>query len=159
MSTSMYPQYVNILSSMNCHKGLYVLLKENDRIECERITLGPFRSRQKAMGYMWESQKEVTLKGGAVVHFYFWHHFHGDDGSDASYNWICSEKRLTTIWRPRFVPISPEPGTKSVDASWHLFSVDGHFYVSKLGTFSSIRDENEIIKKIQDGSWNEDADL
>lgn len=141
---------------MASKKGLYMLLKENGRIQSETRTSGPYRSREKAMGFMWEGELEVTLTEGAKVRFYFWHHCHDDDGSD---EWFPSESMLNQMWRPKFVPIGPSADSKRVDASWHTFYVGDHIYVSKLGTFASARNKEDIIKTIEDGSWKDDADL
>lgn len=141
---------------MASNKGLYILLKENGRIQSERRTSGPYRSRGKAMGYMWEGEMEVTLNEGAKVTFHFWHHCHDDDGSD---HWFPSDKELANMWRAKFVPVGPEANSKSVDACWHSFYVGDHIYVSKIGTFHGKRTEEEILAKIRDGSWKEDSDL
>jgi hypothetical protein len=137
-------------------KGLYMLLKENEQIQSEKVS-GPFRSREKAMGFMWDGKLEVTLNSGATVSFQFWHHCHYDDGSAT---WTPSQSTLNEWWRPTFVPIGPEPDSKCVDANWHTFYVDNHVYVSKIGTFSSSsRKKKYIIESIKNGSWKDDSDL
>ena len=141
---------------MGSNKGLYILLKENGRIHSEKITRCPCRSREKAMGYMWDGAMEVTLKEGAKVCFDFWHHCHDDDGSDS---WVPSDKDLDHMWHPKFVPVGPEANSKLVDAYWYCFYVGEHIYVSKLGTFDGLLTKTEIIGKIKDGSWKEDSDL
>lgn len=140
---------------MASNKGLYILLKENDRIESETNRY-MYRSREKAIGFMWDGRTEVTLKTGAKVNFEFWHNCDDDDGSD---DWVPSEKQLARMWRPKFVPIGPETNSRRVDASWHTVSVGDHIYVSKLGTFSHGRTKEGIIESIRNGSWEHDSDL
>ena len=136
-------------------KSLYQRFKEAQLIQSETVSQKPGRMRAKAMGWMWEAEMEVILTDGLRFIFYFWHHFHDDDGDE----WSPSEKQLDAAWSTKFVPKTQSPTSKLTDAYWHTFYKDGHVYISKKGTFGGKRIKEEIIQEITDGSWESDPDL
>jgi hypothetical protein len=141
---------------MTDNKTLYQTLKEHNLILNEKYLVQPERIREKVMGFMWEGEIEVTLKDNLRTRFYFWHHCYNDNGE----SWYPSQTELDSFWTPRFVPKVNSESSELVDAAWHLFKVGTHFYISKIGTFSSSgRLREEILKSIQDGTWAQDSDL
>lgn len=140
---------------MTDNKSLYLTLKEENLIQSETFIKPPTRSREKAMGFMWEGGMEVLLKNGLKVIFQMWHHCHDDDGE----SWYPSQTMLDSFWTTQFVPSERSASSNLVDACWHSFKVGSHFYISKTGTFSNVRDRNSIIQSVQDDTWGYDSDL
>lgn len=141
------------------YKGIYNLLKETGRIREEIIRNNPHRVNAKAMGYMWEGEMTAMLLDGTHVRFYFWHHFHDDDGD----TWYPSETDLANAWRAKFVPSEPKIDSKSVSASDHtIYSEDGeHVFISKTGFFPDFYDtkRKSATARINDGTWKDDSDI
>lgn len=139
----------------NC-RSLYLRLKGKDLIQEEKMTMQPGRRREKVMGFMWEGEMELVTKDGLKFKFFFWHHFHDDDGE----SWYPSQKELDEAWTTRFVPEERSPTAKLCDASWHTIYHDDHIYVSKKGTFGfEGKKKEDIVASIQNGSWELDPDL
>src|SRR5690348_16160971 len=80
----------NVYESLKMDRfTLNKLLKEAQLIQTETFRQKLSRRREKTMGYMWEAEMEVKLIDGLRLIFYFWHHFHDDDGEE----WYPSQKQ------------------------------------------------------------------
>ena len=103
---------------------------------------------------MWGGELEVVLTDGTMLIFQLWHHFHDNDGDD----WKPSPEELANAWDIKFVAV--DKSEKNLQSSaWHLFLVNGHYYVSKIGTFANARPQDKLIESIKDGSWKGDPDI
>ena len=152
-----YPKYhlaYTTIVHMASRKGLYALLKESNQIEKEELTGPLYRSREKATGYMWEGRMEVFLTNGTKVSFSLHHHFHCDIGGD----WTPTEQELLYAWRPCFIPSTPEPGCKRVDAYWYSMYVGDHIYITATGFFET-DNKSELIESIENGTWEQNPDI
>jgi hypothetical protein len=156
---------------MSSQKGLYTLLRESNRIKEEKYKIKPTRCRQKATGWMWQAEIQVTTKDDLRFVFDFWVNCHEDDGKD----WFPNQELLDSFWRVKFVPqerpdsVRTESG-KLVDATWHLVYVGNHVYVSKSGfvdterfdmaKFESVNvKRSDIEKSITSGAWKQNEDI
>ena len=131
---------------------MYKALKESGKIQSVAIRRQPRRDRAKAHGYMWDGEMKATLVDGTMIICDIWHHCHDDTGND----WYPSESELDSMWSVK--NISDDSG-KFYDTYWNTFVWDGHWYLSKLGTFDRKRSKEEILAAIKDGSWVNDPDL
>lgn len=136
-------------------KNLYILLKETNSISSEKYLCKPYRAREKQMGFMWEGKLEVKLQNHTQIIFSLWNHYDNDSGD----NWYPSENEIASHWRPSFVPIEYSPGSKLVDADWHLLYVDCHVYVSKIGFFPEPNYKSHLIDIIKNNKWMDNPDI
>lgn len=131
------------------------MLKEANLIKEEKYSMKPSRNREKAMGFMWQSEIKVTTKDDLHFEFFFWHHCHNDTGG----NWYPSQEMLDSMWRDKWIPQERLPTAKLVDATWYRLYVGDHIYVSKKGFFTSDKRRDAIEESIIYGTWNQDEDL
>lgn len=153
-------------SHMSSQKGLYTLLRESNRIKEEKYTIKPTRCRQKATGFMWQAEIQVTTKDDLRFVFDFWVNCHEDNGKD----WFPNQDLLDSFWRVKFVPRERSKNEKLVDPAWHLVYVGNHIYVSKSGFFDTERfnmakfesvntKRSNIEKSITSGAWKQNDDI
>mgnify|MGYP001191125017 CR=1 FL=1 len=138
-------------------KTFYQLLVDSGLFKNEEYTSGPYRSRGKAMGYMWSGKKTVYLTDGRTFKFEMWHNFHEDPGTN---DWKPTKNELDDAFFLKFINIDGD----LYDKSWHTIYHNDHYYGTKKGFFGLGMEKERLvlaeqIEKIKNGSWREDPDI
>lgn len=147
---------------MSNNKSLYQLLKQKGHILKEEITKLQ-RSREKAVGFMWDGEMTITTKDNLKIYLTLWYHVFEDEGE---HHWRPTLELLEQHWRPSGIPKEPSPTAVFGDPAWCILYVDDHVYMHKNGWFglNPFTGEAEKLKaaltaSVKDGSWVNNQDL
>lgn len=138
-------------------KTFYQRLVDSGLFKNEEYTSGPFREREKAMGFMWSGKKTIFLTDGRTFKFEMWHNFDEDPGTK---DWKPTKEELDDAFFLKFINIDGE----LYDKSWHTIYYKDHYYGTKKGFHGLFGNKEKIARteanqKIENGSWREDPDI
>ena len=132
-------------SLLNCLVDRNLIEKFIKEPEC-------YRSREKAMGFMWDGSCNVLLKNGYILEFSMWQHYHNDNGHD----WKPIGDELYKGFSPKFL-YSPN-GDTGVDAYWHLIYMGNYICYFPEGFFGTKIDKHQVPSLINDNTFIENKD-